>query len=197
MFYENPIKLWPSVSHFHLCRALSQLSCSMPSSYSSLIHSVRLQLTVSFCLLVWGGGERRQNPSCLYIRSAGYQKQVSLGSGKEFASMPQISKWELFVVITHTHTECHSQKELTEIKWKHNEKRSAALWCTLEILLSGTALWAAQHGRGLESLQSQVSGEVENVSGVFPFPSFPKTNSFFLVSKQIGICLTWIHFRKP
>lgn len=99
MFYENSVKHWPSVSHFHLCRALSQFSCCMPSSYSSPIHSARL--VSSLVLLLFGGG-RRQSPSWLYTRSAGYQKQGSLGSDREFISMSQMSKWELLVIITHT-----------------------------------------------------------------------------------------------
>ena len=180
MFYENPIKLRPSVSHFHLCWALSQLFCCMPSSYSSLTHSVRLQLTVLFCCLV--GGEWRQSPSCLHTRSAGYQKQASLGSGGKLISMSQISKGELLVVITHTNRHWMPFPERTDknemnTQWKKKQHCTAVHFGNPHQWNSSLSCTTWQ--RPLQTLQSNVPGELESVIRVLPRPSFSEGNSFF------------------
>lgn len=62
------------------------------------------EITVNSFVLLFGETHTHthtQSP-CLYTRSAGYQKQVTLEPRRDLIYMYWMSKWELVVIITHT-----------------------------------------------------------------------------------------------
>lgn len=78
---------------------------------------------------------------CLYTRSAGYQKQVSLGPGGDFISMYWMSKWELIVISTHTN---RHRISFLKTNWQMlNGRHHTAIYFGNPH--QWTALWAAQH----------------------------------------------------